>query len=277
MMNLKKLSKNSLLVPFLISLIFLSCSKEEKNEKNIAKVNDAVLTEDMLNSMMNDSKNKAKLKDEIINQWIEDEVLFQEAEKEGITNEKEFQKILERSKKNLAISFLIKKYLDKNEIQIKDEELKKYYDENKNEFILNDEFYYLRIAKFENYESAIEFRKKLIETNWNIANNYIKTKTDKYQTKEDLIYKKDLQPIQVVRIVNTMEINEISSIIDISNNEFIIINLMNKYSENTIPPFEAVKNLVKEKLTILKQKELIHNYLTELLSEHNLEIERFSE
>lgn len=277
MMNLKKLSKNSLLVPFLISLIFLSCSKEEKNEKNIAKVNDAVLTEDMLNSMMNDSKNKAKLKDEIINQWIEDEVLFQEAEKEGITNEKEFQKILERSKKNLAISFLIKKYLDKNEIQIKDEELKKYYDENKNEFVLNDELYYLRIAKFENYESAIEFRKKLIETNWNIANNYIKTKTDKYQTKEDLIYKKDLQPIQVVRIVNTMEINEISSIIDISNNEFIIINLMNKYSENTIPPFEAVKNLVKEKLTILKQKELIHNYLTELLSEHNLEIERFSE
>lgn len=277
MMNLKKLSKNSLLVPFLISLIFLSCSKEEKNEKNIAKVNDAVLTEDMLNSMMNDSKNKAKLKDEIINQWIEDEVLFQEAEKEGITNEKEFQKILERSKKNLAISFLIKKYLDKNEIQIKDEELKKYYDENKNEFVLNDELYYLRIAKFENYESAIEFRKKLIETNWNIANNYIKTKTDKFQTKEDLIYKKDLQPIQVVRIVNTMEINEISSIIDISSNEFIIINLMNKYSENTIPPFEAVKNLVKEKLTILKQKELIHNYLTELLSEHNLEIERFSE
>lgn len=277
MMNLKKLSKNSLLVPFLISLIFLSCSKEEKNEKNIAKVNDAVLTEDMLNSMMNDSKNKAKLKDEIINQWIEDEVLFQEAEREGITNEKEFQKILERSKKNLAISFLIKKYLDKNEIQIKDEELKKYYDENKNEFVLNDELYYLRIAKFENYESAIEFRKKLIETNWNIANNYIKTKTDKFQTKEDLIYKKDLQPIQVVRIVNTMEINEISSIIDISNNEFIIINLMNKYSENTIPPFEAVKNLVKEKLTILKQKELIHNYLTELLSEHNLEIERFSE
>jgi hypothetical protein len=276
-MNLKKLSKNSLLVPFLISLIFLSCSKEEKNEKNIAKVNDAVLTEDMLNSMMNDSKNKAKLKDEIINQWIEDEVLFQEAEKEGITNEKEFQKILERSKKNLAISFLIKKYLDKNEIQIKDEELKKYYDENKNEFVLNDELYYLRIARFENYESAIEFRKKLIETNWNIANNYIKTKTDKYQTKEDLIYKKDLQPIQVVRIVNTMEINEISSIIDISSNEFIIINLMNKYSENTIPPFEAVKNLVKEKLTILKQKELIHNYLTELLSEHNLEIERFSE
>jgi len=277
MMNLKKLSKNSLLVPFLISLIFLSCSKEEKNEKNIAKVNDAVLTEDMLNSMMNDSKNKAKLKDEIINQWIEDEVLFQEAEKEGITNEKEFQKILERSKKNLAISFLIKKYLDKNEIQIKDEELKKYYDENKNEFVLNDELYYLRIARFENYESAIEFRKKLIETNWNIANNYIKTKTDKYQTKEDLIYKKDLQPIQVVRIVNTMEINEISSIIDISSNEFIIINLMNKYSENTILPFEAVKNLVKEKLTILKQKELIHNYLTELLSEHNLEIERFSE
>lgn len=277
MMNLKKLSKNSLLVPFLISLIFLSCSKEEKNEKNIAKVNDAVLTEDMLNSMMNDSKNKAKLKDEIINQWIEDEVLFQEAEKEGITNEKEFQKILERSKKNLAISFLIKKYLDKNEIQIKDEELKKYYDENKNEFVLNDELYYLRIARFENYESAIEFRKKLIETNWNIANNYIKTKTDKFQTKEELIYKKDLQPIQVVRIVNTMEINEISSIIDISNNEFIIINLMNKYSENTIPPFEAVKNLVKEKLTILKQKELIHNYLTELLSEHNLEIERFSE
>lgn len=277
MMNLKKLSKNSLLVPFLISLIFLSCSKEEKHEKNIAKVNDAVLTEDMLNSMMNDSNNKAKLKDEIINQWIEDEVLFQEAEREGITNEKEFQKILERSKKNLAISFLIKKYLEENEIQIKDEELKKYYDENKNEFILNDELYYLRIAKFENYESAIEFRKKIIETNWNIANNYIKTRTDKFQTKEDLIYEKDLQPIQVVRIVNTMEINEISSIIDISSNEFIIINLMNKYSENTIPPFEAIKNLVKEKLTILKQKELIHNYLTELLSEHNLEIERFSE
>lgn len=277
MMNSKKLSKNSYLIFFLITSIFIGCSKEEKNEKSIAKVNDAVLTEDMLISLMNDSLNKAKLREEVINQWIEDEVLFQEAEKKGITNEKEFKKILEASKRKLAISFLIQKYLEENEIQIKEEELKKYYDENKNDFLLNDELYYLKIAKFNDYDLAIDFRKKLVETNWKIATNYINTKTNTYQITEDFIFKKDLQPIQVVRIVNALEVNDITSVIDIGDNEYLIINLLNKYSDNTIPPFEVARDEVKEKLTIIKKKELVHNYLNELLSEHNLEIERSSE
>jgi hypothetical protein len=276
MKSLKKLSKINLFI-ILIILIITSCSKEEQKDKNVIKINDSYLTEEDLKSMLNDQLNRTKLKEELINEWIEDEVLYNEAKKEGILEEKDFQKIMNKSQKKLAIAFLINKIVEDQDFQIKDDEIKKFYDENKNEFKLIDDLYHFKSATFYNYDDAIKFREKLMESNWTISENLLKAQKINYSISENYLYKNEVQPIQLLRILNLLEKDEVSLVIETDDGNFIVVQLIEKLSKNEIPQLDFVYKDVKEKLLLVKQKEFVHNYIKELISEHKLEIERFDE
>ncbi|MFZ5946949.1 MAG: peptidyl-prolyl cis-trans isomerase [Stygiobacter sp.] len=276
MKSLKKLSKINLFI-ILIILIITSCSKEEQKDKNVIKINDSYLTEEDLKSMLNDQLNRTKLKEELINEWIEDEVLYNEAKKEGILEEKDFQKIMNKSQKKLAIAFLINKIVEDQDFQIKDDEIKKFYDENKNEFKLIDDLYHFKSATFYNYDDAIKFREKLIESNWTISENLLKAQKINYSISENYLYKNEVQPIQLLRILNLLGNDEVSLVIETDDGNFIVVQLIEKLSKNEIPQLDFVYKDVKEKLLLVKQKEFVHNYIKELISEHKLEIERFDE
>lgn len=277
MKNLKKLLKNKILLalPFLVTIN--ACSKEEQKEKNIVKINDSYLTKSELDSMISDSLNKSKFREELINEWIEDEILYNEAKKDGILEDKTFQNIINKSRKKLAITLLINKILEEQNFQIKDDEIKKYYDDNKNEFKLNDDFYQFKIVIFQNYDDAIKFREKLIESNFSIAENFLKAQKINYDLQEKLLYKNEIQPIQLLRILNILEIEEISTVLNYEGQKFVIIQLINKYNKNEIPKIEFVYKEIKQKLLLLKQKEFLNNYIKDLLSKHNIEIERLYE
>ncbi|MDF1611045.1 peptidylprolyl isomerase [Stygiobacter electus] len=276
MKSLKKLSKINLFI-ILIILIITSCSKEEQKDKNVIKINDSYLTEEDLKSMLNDQLNRTKLKEELINEWIEDEVLYNEAKKEGILEEKDFQKIMNKSQKKLAIAFLINKIVEDQDFQIKDDEIKKFYDENKNEFKLIDDLYHFKSATFYNYDDAIKFREKLMESNLTISENLLKAQKINYSISENYLYKNEVQPIQLLRILNLLEKDEVSLVIETDDGNFIVVQLIEKLSKNEIPQLDFVYKDVKEKLLLVKQKEFVHNYIKELISEHKLEIERFDE
>ncbi|MCX7875683.1 MAG: peptidylprolyl isomerase [Melioribacteraceae bacterium] len=275
MKSLEKLLKISTNILFLSFFVFNSCTEKKQDDKKIIKVNESVLTEAELDSMIYEKSNSAKLREELINEWIEDEILFHEAQKEGILENSDYKKILIKAQKKLANSFLIKKILEEQDFQIKEDEVKKYYEEHKDEFKLIDDLYNVKIATLKNYEDAITFRDKLIETNWNLAENYFKAEKISYEIKELSLYKNEIQPIQLLRILNIISVNEISSVIEIDNNNFLIVQLLYKFSKNEIPKIEFVNKEVKQKLLVNKQKEFIDNYIKELISEHNLEIERF--
>ncbi len=227
--------------------------------------------------MLNDQLNRTKLKEELINEWIEDEVLYNEAKKEGILEEKDFQKIMNKSQKKLAIAFLINKIVEDQDFQIKDDEIKKFYDENKNEFKLIDDLYHFKSATFYNYDDAIKFREKLMESNWTISENLLKAQKINYSISENYLYKNEVQPIQLLRILNLLEKDEVSLVIETDDGNFIVVQLIEKLSKNEIPQLDFVYKDVKEKLLLVKQKEFVHNYIKELISEHKLEIERFDE
>lgn len=107
-MNLLKHSANSLFVLLATSFIFINCSGEDKETKEVVRINDAVLTEDEIVHSLDSKEYSNKYKEQFINEWIEREILFQKALDDGILNDKEFNYILERSKKELAAVFLKK-------------------------------------------------------------------------------------------------------------------------------------------------------------------------
>ncbi len=267
-----------LFVICLFSFGVVGCSKEEKSDKYVAKVNKSVLTEDQVRMGLSEEQNKGKYRSEFINSWIQNEILFQEAEKEGITNDKEFYAILERSKKELAAAFLIKKILADNDVDVNDEEVQKYYDESKDNFRLNDDAYRLNIVHFNNFDKAVLFRNKLIETDWVRAlNSFQKEPAVTGSESSVLRYKYQLQPINLLKQLSDMQPNEVSTVIQTGQSDYAVVQLTDKLNKDSIPPLEFVKDEIKNRLLVIKRREFVKNYIDKLVSDHNLEIVRYTE
>lgn len=107
--------------------------------ETVATVNDKSITMDDVNAFLraipgaSDYASMPKeVKDKVINQLIDNQLLLEEATKEGIQGAEEYKKELDRVSKELALNIWLSKQFDK--VAVSDEEAKKFYDANGEKF-----------------------------------------------------------------------------------------------------------------------------------------------
>ena len=280
-MNLQKLLNKKIKydIWFFLAIVGLtSCSQESKSNKYVAKINNEILTEEQLNAALSDKQNKGKYREEYIHNWIETEILFQEAQKKGITRDSQFNSLLERSRKELAVALLLKKISEDIKIEFADEEINKYFDEHKEEFRLEDDKYLINKIEIGNFDKAVKFRNKLLDLSWDDAEKGVKNDPAilSNETKQ-FYYRYQLQPVSLLRAVNNLGENEVSVIIETEPSKFCIVQMITKYNANSIPPFEVVKDDINARLSALKERDFLKDYIDKLITDHNPEIVRYSE
>jgi len=130
---------------FLLPLCFSSCgnkSSQKQNEKAVARAGDSYLYISNLKEIIKketEKKDSAEIVRKYINNWVRETLLFQQAEKNLTDDKKNFDKRVEDYRKSLITyeyeSELVKQKLD---TIVVDDEIQKYYDENKSNFELKD-------------------------------------------------------------------------------------------------------------------------------------------
>ncbi len=129
---------------FLIPLFIFSTScknlSSDSKENPLAKVGDVYLyPSDIKDISSKTEKDSAEVVKKNINNWIRETLLLQHAEKNLTEDKKKFNKMVEDYRKSLITyqyeSELVKQKLD---TIVSDEEIGKYYDENKSNFELKD-------------------------------------------------------------------------------------------------------------------------------------------
>ncbi len=280
MTNLKRLywvlNKGGLFV--ILIFILYGCGREKKVGKYVAKVGKEYLTEAGLNNYATSKKYKNQYRGEIIRNWVENEVLYQEATNRGIQNQDEYKILLSRTTKELAIALLKKQILEeyKNSYSIHD--LEQYYEKYKDDFKLPEDAYKLNLITFSNEDAAIKFRTLLIESDWDrILSAYrndpsiIEIKTRKF------FYSHDIYPVNILRNIEGMLPLEVSLVIQTEPSQFTIVQLVEKYPKNSLPSFESIKDIVEQRYNAVKQKEYLEKYISNLISNYNSEIEWYTE
>ncbi len=170
--NIKYVAFIIIAVIAIVTFVFLTLNKSEKTEnETAATVNGKVITLNELNKIYDSLPAQYKLttnKESILNQLIEVEVLYQEAKKDGIVvppekaenyitlaktssglTEEQFaqklaeqniteEQLIEQYTKQLAIQEFLNKTLF-NTVTVTDEEVKEFYNENKNNFKVGEQ------------------------------------------------------------------------------------------------------------------------------------------
>ena len=256
-------------------LIFAACSKEQKKDDFVARVNDSYLTREDFASLADTANLNSAQKEQVIKNWIYQEVLFQAADKEGITNREDYLNIVNKSSNELAAAMLIDDYVSKEKINYSDEDLIKYYESNKNYFRLNTDAYLINKVTFNNEDNAIKFRSLALDSEWKKAvSAFVNDSSLIINTVSDLVEESNIYPVQLSRIIKDFYPEEISIVITNKPGYYSIVQLLNKLGKESVPPFELIKAKVEKRFIAKKKKALVEEYLKNLYSQNEIEIKK---
>lgn len=272
MISLKKLLRNRIYFSVLLLIFVAGCTKEPERKDFVAKVNDSYLTIiefDELDSMFN----KSISKNEIIKRWIEKELLYQEAVKTGITESDEFYKIINNSRKELAASLFINKYLDENMEKPSGNDIAKYYEDHKSTFRNREKVYLYNFASFRNENFAIKFRAKVFDESWaKVIENMEGDSALISYSSGRAKYRSEIYPLQLANMIDELNPGEVSIILQESMSKFTLVQLEQVIQQGQIPPLEIIKDQVEERLIAEKQLEMISEFKQKLYSSSEIEI-----
>jgi len=268
--SIKIINKYFVILTILVTIG--GCSKESPKKNYIARVNNNYLTTDEFNSLV-DASNQNFYKNEIIRNWVNKELLYQKALKEGITNDKNFERILADTKKKLAVSIFLDKLYAKEKVTLVESEIEEYYNKNKNDFKLFYDAYVVNIINFRNEDNAIKFRGSLLGSNWNKTVNVFKRDSSILDiTSNRLYYGYELEPTSLTRIVKELNQDEISIVFSDYKDVYTVVQLVQKIKKGNVPPLGFIKELVKRRLEAQKKEEFLKNYIKELYSNNDIEV-----
>jgi hypothetical protein len=152
-----------LLPIFLIGGGFLCDNEVTKKErvtdsKVVARVNESVLLEDELEDALLEFFGEFysdEDKHDYINQWVESELLHQQAFEEGLQKDEEIQKKISQFQRMLLEQEILRRYLE-GRVEISDEAISTYYADNSDFFLRNEDEYRVNKLVFQSEEIARE-------------------------------------------------------------------------------------------------------------------------
>ena len=275
MMNWKKHLKriNIVLTALLTAVLIAGCQESSDKTDYVARVNDSYLSGSDLLGILDSANVDDNFKAEVIRNWILKELLYQEAISEGILDERDFKSILEKSKKELAGSLLLKNFSSNATLNYQPQEVEEYYNRNKREFSFRSNSFKLNIATFSNQNSAVQFRSLLLSSGWDKALKQHSDDSTLLSVSNGIILsEQDIYPQKLARIVNGLHSLEISIVISDDAGYHTVTQVLNNFRKGTIPPFDVIRKSVEERFIANKKKQLLDNYIDELYSKSDIEI-----
>lgn len=273
--------KKILLLFALIFVLLLSCNKkpEQKTGAYVAKVGNTIITEadvekelkslpTQIQKVFEGKEGMEKFVDELVKK----EVLYQEAQKRGLENDGEYKRKLEEFKKLTLISLLLEKEIE-DKVKIGDKEARAYYDSHKEEFMTNNQIRASHIlVKTEEEAKGILGELKKGADFAKLAKSK-SIDTGSANNGGDLGYFSRGQMVpEFERVAFELKVGEISSPVK-TQYGYHIIKVTEKKAGKTIE-FDKIKELVIQRLTAEKQKEVFDSYIEGLKKKYNIEIKK---
>jgi hypothetical protein len=253
--------------------ILTSCGKEQPKTEYVARVNDAYLTKKDLALLIDTTMVSTLHKSEVIRNWINREILFQKAKKEGILQQDDYKGLIKNSGKELAGALLLNSYISSATINFEKRDLINYFKENSNDFKLTDKTYLLNIIHFSNEDRAVEFRSLVIDSDWQKAMNVFHGDSEIISIESKLLLREqDVYSIKVLRVVKRLHPLEISIVISEREGYYTVVQVLEKYLEGSLPSFDLIKLDVEKRFVADKRKELMENYMKDLYSKNEIEV-----
>ncbi|MEQ9090452.1 MAG: peptidyl-prolyl cis-trans isomerase [Balneola sp.] len=271
----------------LSGLLFIGC-KADQNSDNIilAEVNGSVLTTEEAKASIPTSEflsDSILAYNNFIEKWIEKQLILQESERLKISDSPEIKKRIERARQDMiAISFqeAVLNNLNK-EISVTDEEVQDYYQQNKNQFLLDERYIRFRHLIASSLSDAQNAKRDLMQghtwervaQNYSLQSEMVIKNASRFWPESNALKEFDILN-RYLRLIGVTEISVIENI----NGKYHFVQLLEEKAVGEHPDLEWLLIQIKEWLILEKKRIAYNTYVKNLYlaAEANNEIRTYN-
>ena len=279
------------LIFFLILLP--ACKGSPTDEVYLARVGDRTLTAQDIKPSLDATayqQDTSEALQQIVEGWVKDELIAQEAIRRGLRNDDEVKRLLEENERQVLVSAFINRLIQENLPVPTEEEIEAYYAQNMEQLALRDDYLRVRYIGTATIEEATDIRLTLrdatvegtVDIIWeDLVSQYAKDK------EASIMLANQFHPMSILfssaqlnAIVSNLDVNQISAAHQEAD-MFHVIQIAERKPAGTIPDLALIREEIKERLTIDTRKQLIARQVqrlrTEALAQEDLEIRYLDE
>ena len=261
------------------ALVISSCSQHAEQTKEIARVDDQSLTSEKIHKFFDTASGISEMQMRMFaRQWVNSEILYQEAKRQGLYHSEGVLQNLEDARRQLAINALLEKEVFTETAQsISKDEATIYFRNHLDEFVLRDDIVQISLAVFTVREPAASFREAVLEGGgWQTAIAAAQTPGD---GKVSLVTKTDsafftqatLFPTKLWKVTSALGVGEVSFPVKTSAGYFVIM-LLGSFQHGATPPMQYVQDAIKSRLVMQHRQERLTEYLETARKKHSVQI-----
>jgi hypothetical protein len=214
--------------------------------------------------------------------WIEQQVLYQEAMRLGLEDQARVQQQLAKMRRDVLTNALRNSVLGKNEedLEITRQEAQNYYEANKRQFVLDEPYVRFRHLKTSNLSHARQAKAALMRgESWpDVVDEYGEDKQETIRNSTQFwplsTAAKDIDPMN--RYLEIIGITEISPI-RLVNGQYHFVQLMERRAKGEHPDIEWLLTQIQDWLRLEKRRKYYRSYVKNLYlnAQANNEIKEF--
>ena len=253
-----------------------ACSREAPSKQFVARVDQALLTEEEIAATQDSLAYASQRRREYINEWVNTELLYQEAKRRGFGENTQVRHQIEAATKKLVIGALFDQelYADEN---VSDDEIIAFHNGGGDAFRLREDVVNASYALFNDRDAANTFRTKLVRgTSWSLVmaesqadsllkSHFVQVATHQFFTQSNLY------PAELWKLARSLGKDEVSFVLKTDAGYYILLSHGVK-KQGEIPELDYIRNEIRDRILIERRRARYDRLLADLRAKHSVEV-----
>lgn len=201
--------------------------------------------------------------------WIRQQVLAQEARRQGLHESSVFQDAVEEYEQELLAELITDSFLERQQDdEVSREEALRYYEQNRDQFVLSKQYVRFHHMIARDRSSAVQARQQLLRgAEWeDVAQRYSVDPT--YALRNSRLFHPEDEALlnfpEMKRMLEPIGLTEISPILPVNGN-YHFIQLLEYKNEGSVPELEWALDHIERAITIEKRREQLNAFEQNLI------------
>lgn len=263
-----------------LAFIVVGCGGGEARPEYVARVNDQFLTSEEVEKALRSMParlDSSDARNQVIEQWITNALLSEEASRRGLGNSEEVRRLLQESKRSIMASALLSVLYEEENAQPTPAELQSYFDRNVELFRLREPFVRVRHLSAADRDSALSARAAMMRLDastssdslWrNVAQRFAEDEAaSTYLGASHValarLFSSDTELHEVVRRLRPGE----TSAVVATSDRFHVVQLVERAEPGSLPELAWVEEELRRRMVVQGRKQIYARQVQKLRNE----------
>jgi parvulin-like peptidyl-prolyl isomerase len=264
---------------FLLVLAPIACAEEKQPNDFVARLGSSYLLREDLDRVLAAlpaAQDSADARNQIVEQWITSELLYQEAQRRDLRDDEHVRRLLEESERSVLVNALLTTIYEENPVSPTPAELQAYFEQNREQLRTRETFVRIRYLDASTRAEAEEARRLVQRTppserdsvwirvvdRFALSPQTTEAISDNYYPESRLFAEKPIVKNAIARLLD----GQTAPVIE-DDSLFHIIQLVERVPPRTIPRPEWVEDELVRRLAIQARKQLYSRQVQRLRNE----------